>query len=418
MKLHNFLRFETVIYPLWRRRVPAAIKPLTDALFDRVFPAYIDRHPPEQPAEVARYLVDWQIVPDLDAAEVLRLLEVAPEPTPHRTDAAPALYQGGGLRVPAQWEPTERVLLSWGVVYPTLWPMHAAMAEAISAVADVEILVPSPLWGRGVWAYLQHRGRADLSRVKMLALPTNDIWIRDYGPIMALSPDGQRVAINAIYDVLPQYPQQLDNSMTERWAAHHGIAVRPLDLYTEGGNLWSDGIGTLLMSSQIFYSNRYHDRESLLEELHSVFDFSKLIITPRLTLEETGHVDLLVKLASADTVLVSASTSASTYQVMNKAKRQFERETNAAGQPYQVIELPTPGLYLNWITYTIRRGYTNALTVNGRVLVPTFGLPEDDVALRTYEQAMPDHEIIPIDSRVGINGGGAVHCMTKEVPLA
>jgi len=234
---------------------------------------------------------------------------------------------------------------------------------------------------------------------------------------MGVDAQGHRVALNPTYDVLPQYPQRDDNGMGARWAAHHDIALQPLALHTEGGNLWSDGQGTLIMSSQIFYSNPYYTRETLLAYLHSLFDFEKVIITPRLTLEETGHVDLLVKLATPDTVFISAAQSFSTEEVLRKTKRLFQRERNAAGTPYQIAELPTPSLYLNWFNFTIRRAYTNALTINGCVLVPVFGIKQDDIALRTYEKYMPDYNIIPIDSSVGINGGGAVHCMTKEVPM-
>jgi agmatine deiminase len=205
--------------------------------------------------------------------------------------------------------------------------------------------------------------------------------------------------------------------MVNRWAAHRNIPMQPLDLHTEGGNIWSDGQGTLLMSNQIFISNPYYDRDRLLEYLHTVFEFEKLIITPRLTLEETGHVDLLLKLASADTALVARADSFSTGEVLRKTRRLLERESNAKGQPYRVIELPNPSLYMNWFSYPIRRSYTNALTVNGRVLVPVYGITLDEIALRTYADAMPDYEIIPIDSHIGINGGGAVHCMTKEFPL-
>ncbi|MEO1645596.1 MAG: agmatine deiminase family protein, partial [Chloroflexota bacterium] len=293
----------------------------------------------------------------------------------------------------------------------------AEMIEAISHVATAEILAPSELWAQAIAVYLASRGKANMDNVCFLVLRTDDIWIRDYGPMIGISENGERIAVNATYDVLPQYPQADDDGMGRRWATHHDLAVQPLHLHTEGGNLWSDGAGTLLMSSQILYSNRYYTRDRMLDYLHGIFDFQKAIITPRLTLEETGHVDLLVKLARADTVLVSKAESPSTAEVMRKAKRLFERETNAQGTPYRVLELPTPSLYLNWITYTIRRAYTNSLTVNGRVLVPVFDIPEDDIALRTYETALPDYEIVPIASRIGINGGGAVHCMTKEVPM-
>ena len=415
--MSQFLRFEQAIYPLWRRKMPGLLQSLAEPVLSAFYPVTADRQAPQTPVQMARFLVDWDLIQGADLQSLVNALESTNSQITCLGEAhQPQHYTGTPLRIPAQWSPGEKILISWGRMYPTIWSMHAQIAEAISAVALVEILVPTEMWARAVAVYLGERGLADMANVQFLVLPTDDIWIRDYGPIMGMNPQGQRVAVNAVYAVLPQYPQADDNRMTDLWAAHHGIPVQPLDLHTEGGNLWSDGLGTLLMSSQIFYSNRYHTRDTLLAYLRSIFDFEKAIITPRLTMEVTGHIDLLVKLADAQTVLISKANSRSTEEVLRKTKRLFERETNALGQPYQVIELPTPPLYLNWITHQIRRAYTNALTVNGRVLVPTYSIPEDEIALKLYEQHMPEYTIIPIDSRLGINGGGSVHCMTKEIP--
>lgn len=411
----NPLRFDEIIYPLWRREMPAWIKPVARTVLSQFYPVNEDTHPPHTPQDMANYMTHWGIVRHLPAQELAECIATSTAQVDVCQTHTPApAHDGSPVRVPAQWEPIERVLISWGILYPSLWAMHAQMAEGVSAVAVCEILVPDAMWAHGIWALLTLRGYAKMQNVRFLVLPTNDVWIRDYGAIFSKDKHGKRVAVNAIYAVLPEYPQGDDNGMTERYAAHYGTPVQPLDLHTEGGNLWSDGAGTFIMSNQLFYSNRYYTRERMMGYLHSVFDFEKALITPRLTLEETGHVDLLVKLASADTVLV-ASPEITTAEALRKTRRLFERETNARGQRYNVIDLPTPPLYLNWVFYTIRRHYTNSLTVNGRVLVPTFGIPQDDVALRVYEQAMPDYEIIPVDSRIGANGGGAVHCMTKEI---
>src|SRR5690606_28186092 len=133
---------------------------------------------------------------------------------------------------------------------------------------------------------------------------------------------------------------------------------------------------------------------------------------------ETGHVDLLVKLADAQTVLVTEPGDSVNNERLRQTGELFRKTTNARGQHYNVLELPGLPQYFNWGLFSIWRSYTNALTVNGRVLVPVYGEKTDETALRVYEQAMPQHEIIPIDCRVGINGGGSVHCMTKEVPRA
>jgi agmatine deiminase len=81
------------------------------------------------------------------------------------------------------------------------------------------------------------------------------------------------------------------------------------------------------------------------------------------------------------------------------------------------VTLPGVPAYCNWGISRIWPSYTNALTVNHRVLVPTYGLPERDAAaLAVYRQVLPDHEIIGIDARVAANAGGTVHCLTMQIP--
>lgn len=408
-----FYQFGYVVYPLWRRKMPAWLKPVALPLLSQLYPVKEDSIPPQTAQQLARFLVEWRILPDISGLTKQIAESTAPitQPAPFNP---PALYEGAPLRLPAQWEPTERVLISWGVLYPPVWAMFAEMAEAISAVATVEILVPHPMWARGVWAYLQHRQKATLTNVTFTIIPTDDIWIRDYGATIGIAPDGERVAINAIYDPLPAYPQGQDNGMASRWASHHALRVANLGLHSEGGNLWSDGNGTLIMSKKLFSGNPHLSQDAVLAELHRVIDVKKLIITPHLIREETGHVDLLIKLVGETTAFVSAPEK-TTSPHLEDAQALLKRETNARGDRYNVIELPTPPLYMNWNAYHVRRSYTNALTVNGRVLVPTFGISSDDTALKAYQEALPTYDIVPIDSRIGIHGGGAVHCMTKEI---
>jgi agmatine deiminase len=47
-----------------------------------------------------------------------------------------------------------------------------------------------------------------------------------------------------------------------------------------------------------------------------------------------------------------------------------------------------------------------------------YGEQADETALAVYSDTLSDYTIIPIDCRIVINGGGAVHCLTKEVPHA
>ncbi len=412
------LRFGYVPYPLWRRHLPGGLHALSRPLLRHFYP--VDERPSPTTEEVAHYLARWKLLAGMGEAEVAGAMadyqdgvEDASSDAARHPDPAPL-----PVRLPAQWEPVETVILTWPVQYPPLWVLHAQMVEAITPVADVTVLIPAPVWARAIRLFLASHGGVRLEKVRLLHLPTDDIWVRDYGPIVGLDSASRQVTVNAVYDPLPAYPHASDNAMPERWTAYRGIPLRDLDLHFEGGNLWSDGAGTLILSQQVFRSNPGLTRASLLEKLHGGFAFDKLILTPRLKLEETGHVDLLLKLADAQTVLVSAPASRYNGAALRAAAGVFQHETNARGQAYQVVDLPAPPMYFNWFVFPIWPTYTNSLTVNGRVLVPVYGLRSDDDALDIYRRAMPGHHVIPINCRVSINGGGAVHCLTKEVPMA
>lgn len=412
------VRFNYIPYPLWRRKMPFPLGFITKPLWYSIYPVYEDKNPPDDAAAMADYLVRYGLMPDLEMRTIYNALHTSPAEIEYVPAGVANPAPASPIRIPAQWEPMEAVLLNWPVMYPPLWAMHAQMAEAIAPVAQVIVNIPAPMWGHAAWLYLTLRAKLGnhLENVRFVHLPSNDIWVRDHGPFVGYAPDGQRTALNAIYDHLPNYPQELDNKVPIQWAIHSNTPLRKMGFHTEGGNLWTDDEGTLIMTEQVFNENPGYSYHRLENSLHTLLDFKKLIITPRLMMEETGHVDLLAKLADRNTILIPQPQNGIHAPILKKIASQFRRETNALGERYTVIDLPMPQVYLNWFVYPITRSYTNALTVNGRVLVPVYKIKEDDVALRVYQQAMPDYEIIPIDAKAGINGGGAVHCMTKEIP--
>lgn len=413
------LRFDYVPYPLWRRRWPGPLKKVAPALLRPLLAGAADENPPATARQLVRFMARWRLLNGIVESEARRLISDRPAQVELTYPDRPVISAPDGpVRLPAQWEPMETILMTWPVLYPPLWKHYAEMVKAIVPVAGVTINIPRPTWADGIQLFLTQSGLNDLRRVRFLHLPTDDIWVRDYGPFVGLDAQGQQVAVHAIYDPLETYPQQRDNDMVRRWAAHSEIPLRELDLHTEGGNYWSDGMGTFIMSDETLMRHNHLGRAEVERRLHSAFHFEKLIVTPHLLQEETGHVDLLVKLADARTVLMTEARPSLSAENLRKTSEMFRRETNARGERYTIAELPALPRYRNWGVFSIWRSYTNSLTVNGRVLVPIYGEANDEVALRIYEQAMPKHEIIPIDCKIGANGGGAVHCMTKEVPAA
>src|SRR5690606_16994393 len=118
-------------------------------------------------------------------------------PVPSRPSAEPMTLQT--LRFPAEWEPQSAILLAWphagtdwaerlGEVEET----YIAHVAAITRFQRVLICVADD----DVEAYARARlasNRIDMARVGFIALPYNDTWLRDTGPITLRAEEGFRL---------------------------------------------------------------------------------------------------------------------------------------------------------------------------------------------------------------------------------
>ena len=61
--------------------------------------------------------------------------------------------------------------------------------------------------------------------------------------------------------------------------------------------------------------------------------------------------------------------------------------------------------------------YTNSLILNNKVLVPKYGIPEDEMAIQVFQEAMPGYEVIGFDysNTDPWYGEDALHCRTKGI---
>ena len=63
--------------------------------------------------------------------------------------------------------------------------------------------------------------------------------------------------------------------------------------------------------------------------------------------------------------------------------------------------------------------YVNFYFINGAALVPQFGgenEESDKRALEILSELCPDREVIGIDARAILLGGGNIHCITQQIP--
>ena len=87
------------------------------------------------------------------------------------------------------------------------------------------------------------------------------------------------------------------------------------------------------------------------------------------------------------------------------------------GRPFKVYRLFCPEINGgSWETNPVA-AYTNSLILNGKVLVPQYGIPQDNQAIETYQMAMPGYEVIGFDDTFGDPwyAEDALHCRTMGV---
>src|SRR5512135_3670790 len=93
------------------------------------------------------------------------------------------------VRLPAEWEEQDGVLLAWPhetsdwhPILPIVEPVFIEIVKAISRVETVLVVVPET---DRVEQALTSAG-ATMANVRLFTLPTNDTWTRDFGPITVL----------------------------------------------------------------------------------------------------------------------------------------------------------------------------------------------------------------------------------------
>jgi len=133
-------------------------------------------------------------------------------------------------------------------------------------------------------------------------------------------------------------------------------------------------------------------------------------VVPRINIEYTGHIDLWTKILNDTLVMVGEyAPGHPNHALLNANADSISNCRNRQGFTYRVVRIPMP-----WSTSSAPPSYLNSLMVNNKVLVPIYNLPEDSIALNTYEQVLPDYEVIGIDCSPMSGSGGAIHCITMQ----
>jgi len=337
-------------------------------------------------------------------------------------------------RMPAETAPHERMWMAFPAEGPTLgddpaererfYAAWTAVAHAIAEFEPVSMLVdPSEL----------ARARRMLGGgVEIVETPVDEFWFRDHGPTFVVDDDRPGVlgAVDWVFNGwgAPGWASWEKAADNARFVADLvGAELVSSLLVNEGGGIHVDGEGTVLLTETVQLDprrNPFADRARVEAEMRRTLGATKAVWLPRgLTRDYDdfgthGHVDIVASIPSPGRVLLHAQENPEhpDFAVSRDLRALLAQETDAAGRPFEIIDLPAPETlrdHEGFVDYS----YVNHVLVNGGIIACGFGEERADARAREIlEAAYPGRRAVTVDARQIFAGGGGIHCITQQQP--
>lgn len=346
-----------------------------------------------------------------------------------------------GFRWVAEWEDHEATWISWPHNLGT-WPgrfenIPAVTERVIRILADVEHV---HVCGGPSHAFEQAKlALGDVPNVTVHEIPTNDCWIRDYGPTFVVNRNTNTLgAVRWRFNAwggkyVPHHDDAAANARicdslnrhgTGRLATEASMPSFPSKLICEGGGLETDGVGTLMTTSSCLMAttrNPAWTRAEIEAEMRCMLGVTKILWVDggELAGDDTdSHIDQLARFIRPGLVVtaVSYTSDDSNAPKLLAQRKLLETMSDARDKPLEIVPLVTPPPRMIQ-GKRVPESYCNYYLANGIVIIPEFGYREtDDAAASLLRDLYPDRNILRVDASDFIWGLGAFHCATQQQP--
>jgi agmatine deiminase len=320
------------------------------------------------------------------------------------------------LAMPPEWALHERTLIAWptradlwGSLLDAAKDEYAATANAIAEFEPVTMVASDD--------DVDDARRRCASGVTVIALPLDDSWLRDSGPIVVRN-GVERVAVDFVFNSWGQkfHPFDRDAKLAARLADQLGMRVRPSKMVLEGGSISIDDQGTLITTEQCLLNpnrNPRMDRHEIEVELMGQLGANRVVWLGQGLLEDRdtdGHVDLVASfLPSGEVLLLDVDAINPNFEHCQ------ENRARLTAEGLTVRSMPFLA-YAEAADEEVAVSYMNYYVCNGAVIMPLAGTETDEAARLRLAELHPDHEVVGVPAVTLAYGGGGPHCITQQVP--
>lgn len=244
---------------------------------------------------------------------------------------------------------------------------------------------------------------------------TDDTWARDCSAL-CVEEDGEVKLLDFTFTGWGgKFEASKDNAMTKFIYPHSTTC----DMILEGGGVESNGIDTILTTSECMLNKNRNNTlsdDEITQKLKNYFGASKILYLNHgyLAGDDTdSHIDTLARFVDSSTIMYVKCDDENDEHYKELKLMEDELKVIAKENHYKLIALPmTDAVYFE--DERIPATYANFLFVNGGVLVPTYGVAQDEEALQIFRDTFKDREIVGINCFELIKQHGSLHCVTMN----
>lgn len=335
------------------------------------------------------------------------------------------LHEGTWLQWPHSYQ--------YGTAYQeSLDPTWVAMTKELVDSEKVHIIAYDEQEKSRIVELLQDAG-VSLVNVDFKIYQTDDVWVRDNGPIYARDSDGNLVIQNWGFngwgrktDEATGKPIEFTNcdAIPSKIAKDQAKTLVDVAMINEGGSVEIDGNGTLMATrSSILNQNRnpkitQKQAEEIFTKYLGVTNFVWLDGQAGLELTDQ-HIDGFARFGNSTTIVTMEEEDLLEFDVKQSDIQKLYAAKNKEGQSYTFVKVP---LTKNTVKKTngkdlgYKGSYVNYYIANTKVLVPNYNDPNDAVANAIIQKLYPTRKVVGIDVRNLYENGGMVHCVTQQQP--
>lgn len=305
-----------------------------------------------------------------------------------------------------------------------------AMTNALQSNEKVHIIAYNTTEQARITTLLNNAS-VPLTNIDFKIHETNDVWVRDNGPIFAKNLSGTIViqdwGFNGWggkhnYTKCDPIPTFIGTSL--------GKTVVNISMVNEGGSVELDGNGVLMAtkSSIISQSPSNSVRNSGMTQAQAEANFKKYYGATKVIWLEGGfstedvtdmHIDGVAKFVPGNKMVTMSNADLLTWGLTQDDINILYNASNTNNQVYTKTYLPLTQnnvVTTNGTNLGYKGCYINYYVANGKVLVPNYNDPNDVIANNLIAALYPGRTVVDIDVRNLYENGGMIHCVTQQQP--